>query len=78
MPSDTNSKAQQVQVEVLRRLGPARRFAMAMQMSSDVRRISVEAERRRHPEYSAAEAVQAVARRTWGTDLAKRVDAANR
>jgi len=73
VPSDTDAKARAAQLAVLRRLGPSERLRIAAEMSEDVRRIAFEAEQRRHPEISAAEARQAVLDRIWGPDLAAAV-----
>jgi hypothetical protein len=51
-------------------VGPSERVRLAAEMSEEVRRIAFEAEQRRHPERSAAEARQAVLDRIWGEDLA--------
>lgn len=73
IPSDTDEKARAAQLAVLRRLGPAERIRLAAEMSEDVRRIAFEAERRRHPELTQAEARQAVLDRIWGAELAAAV-----
>jgi hypothetical protein len=73
LSSDTDGKARAAQLSVLRRLGPAERVRLAAEMSEDLRRIAFEAEQRRHPELSAAEARQAVLDRIWGIDLAASV-----
>jgi len=73
MALDTEGHALEAQLAALRRLGPAGRFRLAAEMSEDARRISLEGERRRHPELTAAEARHAVLRRCWGADLAARV-----
>jgi hypothetical protein len=70
VPLDTEIHSLEVQLEALRRLGPAGRARLAAEMSEDARRISFEGERRRHPELTAAEARLAVLRRLWGTPLA--------
>lgn len=75
---DTEAHALEAQLAAVRRLGPAGRVRLAVAMSEDARRISFEAERRRHPELDAAAARRAVLRRIWGVDLAARVDAAAR
>jgi hypothetical protein len=71
--SDTDDKARATQLAVLRRLEPSERARLAAEMSEDVRRIAFEAEQRRHPEFSPAEARQAVLDRIWGADLARAV-----
>lgn len=69
-PGDTSPDASRIQLEAVRRLGPARRLEVAIAMSEDARRISIEAVKRRHPEYSDAEARDAVLRALYGDDLA--------
>jgi hypothetical protein len=70
MPLDTEANALKAQLTALRRLGPAGRVRLAVEMSEDARRIAFEGERRRHPELTAAEARLAVLRRVWGAELA--------
>ena len=71
--NDTDARARQAQVEVLRRMGPSRRMSLAAEMSEAARRIAIEGERRRHPELTEAEARLVVFRRMWGAELARRV-----
>lgn len=73
MPDDTQNGAREAQVAALRRLGPSGRLRLAAEMSEDARQISIEGERRRHPELTEAEARLAVLRRMWGSELAARV-----
>jgi hypothetical protein len=73
MLRDTEAHALEAQLAAVRRLGPAGRVRLAVEMSEDARRISFEAEQRRHPKLTAAEARLAVLRRLWGTQLAVRV-----
>jgi hypothetical protein len=73
MPTDTEAHAVEAQLAAARRLGPAGRVRVAVEMSEDARRISFEGERRRHPELTVAEARLAVLRRLWGAHLAARV-----
>jgi hypothetical protein len=70
---DTDPRAREVQLAVLRRLGPSGRVQMAAEMSEDVRRIALEAEQRRHPELSIAEIRRIVLGRMWGQALADKV-----
>jgi hypothetical protein len=74
MPADTHDDALKAQIAVLRRLGPSGRLRLAVEMSEDARQISIDGERRRHPELTAAEARMAVLRRMWGPELAARVE----
>lgn len=73
MARDTNASAAAAQLEAVRRLGPEARLALAARMSEDARQISIEGERRRHPQMTEHEARQAVFRRMWGPELADRV-----
>jgi hypothetical protein len=73
MSLDTEAAARDAQVAALRRLGPSGRLRLAAEMSEDARRISIEGERRRHPDLTEAEARRAVLRRLWGPELASRV-----
>ncbi|MBS2020600.1 MAG: hypothetical protein JST00_47540 [Deltaproteobacteria bacterium] len=70
---DTDDKAREVQLAVLRRVGPSGRVRIAAQMSEDVRRIAIEGELRRNPRLSEAEARQVVLDRLWGAELAEAV-----
>ncbi len=73
MPFDTNAYGREMQLLALRRLGPTGRVRLAAEISEDARRVSIEGERRRHPDLTAAEARLAVLRRLWGASLAARV-----
>jgi hypothetical protein len=70
MLHDTEIAARAAQVAALRRLGPSGRVRLAAEMSEDARRISIEGERRRHPELTESQARRAVFRRLWGIDIA--------
>jgi len=73
MALDTEDAARDEQLAVIRRLGPSERVRLAAEMSEEIRRISVDGERRRHPDLTETEARWAVLRRTWGAELAARV-----
>ena len=66
---DTDEKAREAQLAVLRRLGPSGRVRLAAEMSEDARRIAFESEQRRHPELSVADIQRVVLTRIWGADL---------
>lgn len=51
LDQDTTTSAQEVQLEVLRRMGAARRVAVAADVSDAVRRVAAEGIRARHPDY---------------------------
>lgn len=73
MAADTGDAAREAQLAAIRRLGPSDRVRLAVEMSEEARRISIDAERRRHPELTEAEARRAVLHRLWGADLTARV-----
>jgi hypothetical protein len=79
MASDTTSAAQLAQVLAARRLGAEGRLRVAVELSEDARRISVDGVLRRHPDYSIEQARRQVLGALWGEALALRVwPAANR
>jgi hypothetical protein len=49
---DTTVEAQQVQIQVYRRLGPEGRLQRAMDMCDEAREVAQSGIRARHPEYS--------------------------
>jgi hypothetical protein len=67
--ADTAPEAAHVQLAVLQRLGGERRLAMALQMTSALRRLVAAGVRGRHPEYSAEQVRLAVSRLTLGEEL---------
>lgn len=71
MALDTDNGARSAQVAAVRRLGASGKLRLAAEMSEDARRISIEGERRRHPELTEGEARQEVLRRMWGAELAE-------
>ena len=50
-------------------MGPKQRFATALQMSDDLRRLSADGIRHRHPEYSETEVRWALDRMLLGDEL---------
>lgn len=54
MAFDTTREAAEVQAEVIRRLGPERRFELACQMSEAVRELARARLRATHPELDAS------------------------
>lgn len=65
-PRDTSQDAHRMQIEALRRLGPARRVEMALRMSDDARAVTMDGIRGRHPEYDEAMVRQAFFRALYG------------
>ena len=70
MDRDTSPDAARAQIEATRRLGLEERVRVAVAMSEDARRISIDGIKRRHPELSDARARHAVLRALYGEDLA--------
>ena len=52
---DTSVAARNVQLEAFRRLSPAERVAIAMQMSEEARRVATDGLRHRHPGMSGSQ-----------------------
>lgn len=48
-PRDTSAEAREVQLASYRAMTPAQRVAVAFQLSDDMRQVTVEGIRRRHP-----------------------------
>lgn len=69
---DTTPEAEAIQDELYRKMGPARRTAIAVQMSLNARATTMAGIRTRHPEYDEATARWALFRLLVGDDLFKR------
>lgn len=72
---DTASAARRVQLDVLRRLGPARRLELACEMSEEARAVTMAGIRARHPGVSDQEATDRLIQILLGPELAERVRA---
>jgi hypothetical protein len=72
LPFDTTPAAQAVQLAWLRRLTPAARIDLAIQMSEETRAITRAGIAARHPEYSAADVSFALFRLLLGDALFRR------
>ena len=73
VPRDTSPEAMRVQIEVWRRMTDSRRFAAAMELSENLRRMALAGIRASHPEYSEEEAKLALFERMHGKELVDRV-----
>ena len=69
LPRDTSLEAARVQMAVWERLGPSGRLALALRMSEDVRRLSEDGIRHRHPEYTPEQVRLAAIRLRLGDEL---------
>ena len=71
-PRDTTAESHSIQMDIYRRMGPARRAQLAAQLSEDVRQLSREGIRARHPAYTDEEVELALRRLLHGDDLFRR------
>jgi hypothetical protein len=72
-PMDTAPDAHALQIDAVRRMGPESRARLAFEMSDEIRSISAEGVRRRHPEYDERSVERAVATLYLGPELASAV-----
>jgi len=61
-PRDTTPEAEQVQLEIFRRMGPEKRLQAGIELSQLCRKLLLEGVRMRHPEYDERQAKLAVIR----------------
>ncbi|MFM7865915.1 MAG: hypothetical protein ACKPHU_17005 [Planctomycetaceae bacterium] len=68
--TDTSAEALQVQLNGFRRMSPQERIARMCAWSQQLKDMSLNAIRRRHPELSESEVRLRFIELTWGTELA--------
>jgi hypothetical protein len=68
-PRDTTPQAEQVQLEIFRRMGPEKRLQAGIELSQLCRKLLLEGVRMRHPEYDEREVKLAAIRLTLPEDL---------
>ena len=68
-PLDTTPQAEQVQLEVFRRMEPEKRLQAGIELSQLCRKLLLEGVRRRHPEYDGRKTKLAVIRLMLPEDL---------
>lgn len=66
---DTSPEADQLQIEIFRRMGPEKRLEAGIALSHTCRKLLEAGVRRRHPEYGEEEIRLAVIRLTLPEDL---------
>ena len=71
--SDTSQDAHEFQVRLYRAMTPEQRSELAMRMSDDVRRVTAEGIRQRHPDYSERDVRRALVALLYGRDAAAKV-----
>lgn len=72
-PLDTDAAAHDAQMQAYRRMGAEARVRVAFEMSEDVRRMTLEGIRERHPEYDDDRARRALFRLLLGDDLVRAI-----
>jgi len=75
LSSDTAPAAEQAWIALMRRAGPARRFALARSLSRTTMQLTRRSIRRRHPTASEEEVGLIFLARVYGPALAERVRA---
>jgi hypothetical protein len=70
-PWDTDAAAHSAQIAVYRRMGAEARVRLADAMSEDVRRLSLDGIRARHPDYDDEQVRRALFRLLLGEDLSR-------
>lgn len=73
LSSDTNTKAERVQIELLRRAPAWRKIHMVAQLNETVRTLALSGLRQRHPEASPLELRRLLADLILGESLAKKI-----
>jgi hypothetical protein len=71
-PRDTSLAVHEAQIERYRRMTPAERVALAVEMSEDTRAIAAAGIRARHPSYSTSDVRYALLRLLLGDELFRR------
>lgn len=66
---DTTIKAEQIQIEIFRKMGPQKRLSNAISLPETSRRLLAEGVRTRHPEYSSDQVRLATIRLILGDKL---------
>lgn len=69
--SDTSDEALEIQLDCFRRMTPRERIAKMSSWSSQIKRMGVEAIRRRHPEYDDLQVQCKFIELTYGEELAE-------
>lgn len=66
---DTTAASYRAQMEAYRRMSADQRLELAMQLSNDLRAVTADGVRNRHPEYDTASVDAAVLHLTLGADI---------
>jgi len=68
-PADTTAEAEQVQRDAWQRMGPDRRVELCVQMSEDLRQVTLEGLAERHPDATDAELIRRLIQLWHGVDV---------
>jgi hypothetical protein len=71
-PRDTTPRAHEIQMEINRRMTPAQRSALALELSEGVRETARAGIRARHPGYDDADVERALRRLLYGDELVRK------
>ena len=71
--TDTSPEARAVQLELLRRMSPDERLEKTFSLSNGLRRMAMDAIRRRHPDFDEEQVRIKFIELTYGKDLAEGV-----
>ncbi len=71
--SDTHPKMEALQIQLLRRVGPARKMEMLAQLNASARTLALAGLRSRYPQASETELRRRLAGLLLGEDLARKV-----
>jgi hypothetical protein len=66
---DTTKEAENIQLEIFRRMGPERRLRAALDLTQTSRRLLAAGVRSRHPDYTENQVKLATIKLTLGADL---------
>ena len=73
--TDTDAEAHAIQLDAMRRMPPLERIQKALRLSAEVKQMSMDAIRRRHPDMDDSEVRLKYIELTYGPDLAGKVRA---
>ena len=66
MPSDTSPEAEAIQLEIFRRMTPAQRLKLALEMSDSMRNVALAGLRTRRPDLDEMELLRELMRLMYG------------
>lgn len=70
---DTSQKAEEIQIEILKKLGPEKRLELALKLFETEKKLLMEGIKKRHPDYTEKEVKFALIRLFLGDNLFSKV-----